>query len=131
MSMELKNPFHLFLLFLFLANLSSPLCSLASSDSQQQRDFRKWISWNMETYYRMNQSTAAVKTELFRSRGEPHHDLDDKLSIAETNSITLSVNQEGTADFRTIGEALNSIRLPNTHRVIICIQPGVYRYVIP
>lgn len=77
----------------------------------------------METYYRMNQSTGAVKTELL------HHDLDENLSIAETNSITLSVNQEGTADFRTIGEALNSIPVPNTRRVIICIQPGVYRYV--
>lgn len=84
----------------------------------------------METYHRnqlITAAAAAVKSELFLSRGGEPHDLDDRLSIAETSSITFSVNQEGTGDFRTIGEALNSIPLPNTRRVIIFINPGVYR----
>lgn len=55
--------------------------------------------------------------------------LNDSLCNAEMNKVTISVNQIGTADFKTITEAIASIPLHNTRRVIINIGPGVYRYV--
>ena len=43
------------------------------------------------------------------------------------NKLRISVALDGTADFATINQALKSIPLPNTRRVILTIKPGVYR----
>ncbi|WJX24268.1 pectinesterase [Trifolium repens] len=53
--------------------------------------------------------------------------LDLMLREAETNRLNISVSQSGDADFKTITEAINSIRKPNSRRVIISIAPGLYR----
>lgn len=68
----------------------------------------------------------SFKTESFGVQAAKAR-LEEKLKIAEASSITLSVGQDGGSDFRSIGEALNSIQLPNTRRVILNIQPGIYR----
>lgn len=66
----------------------------------------------------LDQSKAQVST----TKG-----LDVKLENAEMNKTRIVVNQNGTGDYRTITEALNTIPLHNTRRVIIEIRPGVYR----
>jgi len=52
---------------------------------------------------------------------------DLKLRQAESNKVIITVSQDGSADFKTISEALNSIPPRNTMRVIVSISPGVYR----
>ncbi|KAL1067638.1 hypothetical protein V6Z11_D12G142800 [Gossypium hirsutum] len=39
----------------------------------------------------------------------------------------INVSRDGSGDFKTINEALNSIPLRNTRRVILVIKPGIYR----
>ena len=56
--------------------------------------------------------------------------LDIKLRKAEMNKVTVTVSQDGSADYTTISDAINSIPLHNTRRVILVIKPGVYRYAI-
>jgi pectinesterase len=50
------------------------------------------------------------------------------LREAERNRLNISVSPSGDADFKTIAEAINSIRTPNSKRVVISIAPGLYRY---
>ena len=66
---------------------------------------------------------------LNQSPGTGGRVLDDKLRMAEINKVRINVSQNGTGDFRTIKEALNSIPLRNTRRVILVIKPGIYRYI--
>ncbi|KAK4406903.1 putative pectinesterase 53 [Sesamum angolense] len=47
--------------------------------------------------------------------------------MAEMNRMEISVGQDGTADFNTITEAINTIPLYNNRRVLIRINSGVYR----
>lgn len=54
--------------------------------------------------------------------------LDPKLKKAESNKVRLKVSQDGSAQFKSITEALNSIQPYNIRRVIISIAPGYYRY---
>ncbi|KAF7121030.1 hypothetical protein RHSIM_Rhsim13G0002200 [Rhododendron simsii] len=53
---------------------------------------------------------------------------DLKLRNAEMNKVRINVSQvDGTGDFKSIKEALDSILLHSTKRVILTIKPGVYR----
>ncbi|KAM7490709.1 hypothetical protein LguiA_033630 [Lonicera macranthoides] len=53
--------------------------------------------------------------------------LDSALRKAEQKKLRISVSQDGTSNFKTITEAINSIPLYNNRRVILEIKPGVYR----
>ncbi|KAL0436013.1 UNVERIFIED_CONTAM: putative pectinesterase 53 [Sesamum radiatum] len=47
--------------------------------------------------------------------------------MADLNRMEIRVSQDGTADFNTITEAINTIPLYNNRRVLIRINSGVYR----
>ena len=51
----------------------------------------------------------------------------DNSSPAPTTPRVIVVDRNGSSDFTTIQEAVNSIPLSNAQRVIIKIRPGVYR----
>ncbi|KAG9443708.1 hypothetical protein H6P81_015048 [Aristolochia fimbriata] len=53
--------------------------------------------------------------------------LDPKLRIAETHRIVITVSKDGTGDFGTITDAVNSIPHGNSRRTVIKIGRGVYR----
>lgn len=125
--MALKN--HIYLLLL-LSTISSCL-KLSSSVLDAETDYNKWVSWNIDHHRRKaileakptTQPSAGISTGGKAS-------LDDKLRKAEMHNVSITVNQNGTGDFKTITEALKSIPPYNTRRVIIAIKPGVYRYVV-
>lgn len=71
-----------------------------------------------------------VESIVERTSAGGRNVLDVKLRLAEINKVIVSVCQNGTGDFMTIREALNTIPLNNTRRVVLMIKPGVYRYVI-
>lgn len=108
--------------------------TLASStwSSAKEINYNKWISWNIKNYQQKAtlKGTESIVLEA-RGRGAARKVglPDAKLSKAEMNKVSLSVSQNGSGDFKTIGDALNSIPLPNTRRVILLIKPGVYRYI--
>ncbi|KAI3735081.1 hypothetical protein L6452_14569 [Arctium lappa] len=52
--------------------------------------------------------------------------LDPALEAAEANPRVIRVIKDGGGDFRTINEAVRTIPLKNTQRVIVFIGPGVY-----
>jgi pectinesterase len=90
-------------------------------------DYNNWISWNIQNYRQKATLKAKSKVE---APGTSRKGLDVKQWKAEMNKVRISVSQNGTSDFKTIREALNSIPLYNTRRVILVISPGVYRYFI-
>lgn len=93
-----------------------------------QTDYRKWVSWNVENY---RKKTALQPQSINETpSGGGGKALDIKLSKAEMNKVTMTVSQDGTADYTTISDALHTIPLYNTRRVILVINPGVYRYAI-
>ncbi|KAJ9171692.1 hypothetical protein P3X46_015020 [Hevea brasiliensis] len=86
------------------------------------------VSWNIDNHRRR----AILEA---KSIVQPHAgistsgkvNLDDKLRKAEMHNVSITVNQNGTGDFKTIVKALKSIPPHNTRRFIIVIKPGVYR----
>ncbi|KAH9786912.1 Pectinesterase [Citrus sinensis] len=91
----------------------------------KETDFNKWVSWNVQNH----QKKALWQAESVSQQvpGAGGRVLDDKLWKAETNKVRITVCQNGTGDFKTIREAINSIPPYNTRRVILEIKPGVYR----
>ncbi|KAM6558822.1 hypothetical protein CsatA_028061 [Cannabis sativa] len=114
---------------------SSP--SKWSSKQREAADYDKWLSWNLENYRTQTTMVSELRSSRNRSGGsggarESTKEgvsgvVDEALKKAEMNKMNISVGQDGTADFTTITEALNSIPPPNTRRVILTIKPGVYR----
>jgi len=94
-----------------------------SCRSEMESDFDKWISWNVKNYQRKT-----ILEKRYRNVSGNGQGLDPKLKKAESNKIRLTVSQDGSAQFKSIIDALNSIQLNNTRRVIISIAPGYYRY---
>ncbi|WCJ22360.1 Pectin lyase-like superfamily protein [Euphorbia peplus] len=119
--MASSSKYHNFLFFflvIFLIHLNS-LITLSASNSDKETEYKKWVSWNINHHHRRtSRSTLEVSKPNI---------LDDKLRRAEMNNFTITVNQNGTANFTTIGEAINSLPPHNSRRVIIDIKPGVYR----
>ncbi|KAF5206511.1 Pectinesterase qrt1 [Thalictrum thalictroides] len=103
-------------LLLFILSLST----LISLSSQGEREYQKWLSWNVENY-----KTKVIFEAQAVATGR--NDFDAKLKKAELHKVRISVSPDGSSDFKTIQEAINSIPLNNTTRVILQIQPGVYR----
>ncbi|GAB4830618.1 hypothetical protein Ancab_020384 [Ancistrocladus abbreviatus] len=113
---------HLLQLILFFLSLSTfSLEALSWTwSSPLEEDYQTWLVWNAENHQR--------RTLLGESKKNTStHVVDDKLWNAERNQIMVSVNQNGSGDYRTIRDALNSIPLHNTRRVLLDIKPGVYR----
>ncbi|CAN8256938.1 unnamed protein product [Cochlearia groenlandica] len=52
--------------------------------------------------------------------------LDPDLEAAEASPRIVTVNKDGSGDFKTINDAVKSVPTGNTKRVIIKIAPGVY-----
>ncbi|KAJ8772420.1 hypothetical protein K2173_027597 [Erythroxylum novogranatense] len=53
--------------------------------------------------------------------------LNDTLQAAEATPKIVKVRQDGSGEFKTVMEAVNSVPPGNTQRVIIDIGPGVYK----
>lgn len=121
----LSHHLQLTLLFLFLFNVT---LAYSSWRFEKNVDYNNWISWNIKNY----QQKTILKAEsiVHAPRAAGRKALDLKLRKAEMNKVTMSVSQNGTGDFKTIREALNSIPLYNSRRLILVIKPGVYRYAI-
>lgn len=122
--MASESYFKFILFLLSLSNFSLKCCSLWNVD--KERDFNRWVSWNVQNH----QKKALWQAESISQQvpGAGGRVLDDKLWKAEMNKVRISVCQNGTGDFKTIREAINSIPPYNTKRVILEIKPGVYRY---
>lgn len=116
------------LLLLFVFNLFLQSYSLKTDE----RDYKNWVSWNLQDFKKklagMEAQTSAAKLGGFGGIGGVV--LDDKLRKAEMNKVRIIVSQDATGDFMSIGEALHSIPKPNNKRVILVINPGVYRYIL-
>ncbi|XP_057782274.1 probable pectinesterase 53 [Salvia miltiorrhiza] len=97
----------------FTINLFFLLCPIIVR-SDAHADLDAWVSWHVRRH--KQQKSVAVTQEL--------NDLRWK---AESNRMEVSVSQDGSADFITINDALNTIPLHNTRRVVIRINSGLYR----
>ncbi|GAU38057.1 hypothetical protein TSUD_146140 [Trifolium subterraneum] len=75
----------------------------------------------------LNSSLENVSQSLVSKEEMQRESLDLKLTQAESNKLNISVNPNGSGDFKTITEAINSIPAPNSRRVVIFIAPGLYR----
>ncbi|XP_045791215.1 probable pectinesterase 53 [Trifolium pratense] len=64
---------------------------------------------------------------IFGTGPDIEQSLDWKLRQAENDKVTINVNPNGSGDFMTITEAINSIPAPNSRRVVVFIAPGLYR----
>lgn len=120
----MASNFYYFHLILFLIPLCNFCLKSYSQDVDRASDYDKWLSWNVQNHHR---KTLVQAESITQAPGGGGRALDGKLSKAETNKVKISVCQNGTGDFRTIKEAINSIPLNNTRRVILQIKPGVYR----
>ncbi|KAF6139757.1 hypothetical protein GIB67_024034, partial [Kingdonia uniflora] len=96
------------------------LSTFPSESFSRSDDFDKWVSWNVENH--------RIKSFVLRAEKVTNVKVFDiKLRKAELNKLRMSVSEDGSGDFRTIREAIDSIPLKNSKRVIIEIKPGVYR----
>lgn len=85
----------------------------------------KWISWNVQNYKR----TAALQPNSDSGvLGSGPRAIDMKLAKAEAAPVRYIVSQNGSGDYKSIREAIDSIPLHNTRRVILEIRTGIYRY---
>ncbi|GMY36755.1 probable pectinesterase 53 [Fagus crenata] len=108
------------LLLLYLFNVITLVYS--SRSSEKDMDYNNWISWNIQNYRQKATLKAESKVE---APGTGRKGLDVKLWKAEMNKVRISVSQNGTSDFKTIREALNSIPLYNTRRVILVTREKI------
>lgn len=112
----------LFLLFLSITSCFNIVCS---ETLNRDTDFNRWISWHIENYKKKSlnlKKSESISQELSSTA-------DWRLRMAEINRMEISVSQDGSGDFMTISEAVNSIPLFNTRRILVHINSGVYRYV--
>ncbi|XVF32934.1 hypothetical protein REPUB_Repub17cG0125600 [Reevesia pubescens] len=116
----------LILFLLFLCNYS--LKATTSSNPGSETEYDKWLSWNVRNYRSKRALWQADESIIDQAPGAAGgRVLDDKLRIAEMKKVRINVSKDGSGDFRTIKEALNSIPLRNTRRVILVINPGIYK----
>ncbi|CAK9145251.1 unnamed protein product [Ilex paraguariensis] len=116
------------LVFVFpLSSLSLTFCSPRLEVERNINEYQKWVRWNVKNYQMKKTSLEAESIIRQAAGGTSMKHLDAKLSFAEMNKVTIRVSQDGSGDFKTIGEAIDSIPLFNTRRVILEIKLGVYR----
>lgn len=119
--MASNTPSHLFFLIVFLTTL--PLQSLSSD---LDRDYQKWVSWNVENYRKKILTDPKAK---IRSPNGGWKALDAELRKPEEEMVRVSVRQDGLGNYTSITAALDSIPRQNRRRVVMEISPGLYRYV--
>ncbi|KMT10039.1 hypothetical protein BVRB_5g122510 [Beta vulgaris subsp. vulgaris] len=117
---------HILLPFIPLFFISLHHISLWSLATDPQQEYESWLNWNVQNHRQRRPHTLPQPNTAATPAG-PSKDLDVKLKNAETNKVRLTVNQNGTGDYRTITEAIDNIPLRNTRRVILDISPGIYR----
>ncbi|OMP12117.1 Pectinesterase, catalytic [Corchorus olitorius] len=110
------------IIIIFLLSFCNFSFTTSTNQASDETDYDKWISWNVR-----NHKTKQALSWQKQSVNGAGSVLDDKLRIAEMNKMKITVSQDGSGDFRTIKEAVNSIPLRNTRRVILMIKPGIYR----
>ena len=132
----MASKIHHLQLILFLVSLVEVVVLVQSRSSsiwssKREKGYDNWLSWNLENYRKKsNLATELIgKSSGVGSAKDTVNALDEVLRKAEMNKVNISVSQDGTANFTTITEALNSIPPRNTRRVILTIRPGVYRYI--
>ncbi|XP_072976134.1 probable pectinesterase 53 [Typha angustifolia] len=112
-------------LFLLSSTLLLALTSFCSSLEEGDIDFKRWVSWNVQNHKRsyalhMNSYSGELAGGGLRT-------LDVKLAKAEAAAVRYIVCQDGSGNYTSIREAVDSIPLHNTRRVILEIRPGIYR----
>ncbi|KAF8394713.1 hypothetical protein HHK36_020930 [Tetracentron sinense] len=110
---------------LFFLSLSGLTLQSLSWSPEREREYQKWVSWNVENYQKKTLLRAEAVTDL---PAVGRKVLDPKLQKAEMNKVRMSVSHDGSGDYMSIKEALDSIPLYNTRRVVLEIKSGVYRY---
>ncbi|XP_057461298.1 probable pectinesterase 53 [Actinidia eriantha] len=109
-----KLHFQCLLSLLVLSNLIFICFSL---NLEREADYEKWISWHVNNSLKKMKQVEEGGSKI----------VDANLRNAEMNKTRISVSQDGTGDFKSIKEAIDSIPLHNTRRVILFIKPGQYR----
>lgn len=66
--------------------------------------------------------TSQLKDDLHH-----HRKMDHKLAMAEENRVWIKVAQDGSGNFTSLRDALDSVEEKNKRRIIIQIAPGIYR----
>ncbi|KAI3938283.1 hypothetical protein MKW92_048178 [Papaver armeniacum] len=129
-----STPIHISIFLLSLCILSLSSLSWSSSDSNLERqidDYEKWVSWNVENHRKKTSTTWETKqgmvTAGHRKRSSRRSVVDSKLRRADLRTVRMCVSQDGSCDFTSIREAIDSIPLNNTRRTILDIKPGLYR----
>ncbi|KAG8389595.1 hypothetical protein BUALT_Bualt02G0245400 [Buddleja alternifolia] len=112
--------FHIQLIFFFFL-LSTPSFNICSADST---DFHRWVTWNVENYKKKSLNLKKSDSLISRKMSSA---VDLKLRMAEIDRMEIRVSQDGSGDFKTIREAIDTIPLYNNRRVLLHINSGVYR----
>ncbi|XP_031406814.1 probable pectinesterase 49 isoform X5 [Punica granatum] len=122
------------LIFFLLISLLGTSSSASSSTSSHRLltperanadRFKQWLAWNVKNH----RQKSALRSELAAAQLAPNTTwgaLDWQLRKAEENTVEVTVSQDGTGDYKSVKEALDTIPLFNTRRVIVKIKPGVY-----
>ncbi|KAL2935022.1 putative pectinesterase 53 [Bienertia sinuspersici] len=114
---------HLFtLLFLSLNHI------ISWSNATPQQEYDKWLMWNVQNHHsRRLKHTRPPNSAVLGGATPTKAVLDIRLVEAEINKERLVVNQNGRGDYETITEAIDNVPIHNTKRIILEINPGVYR----
>lgn len=115
----------LFLLFLVSLSLL-PLDSFSLSSTYEQ-EYHKWVSWHGERYRQKLLFDSMEVTSQLKDDLHHHRKLDHKLAMAEENRVWIKVAQDGSGNFTSLRDALDSVEEKNKRRIIIQIAPGIYR----
>ncbi|KAI3449364.1 hypothetical protein Pfo_006029 [Paulownia fortunei] len=115
--------FHVQMIILFFLFLSTPSFNICSANLTRDTDFNRWISWQVEN--NKKKSLDLKKDESISQMVSSTADW--RLRMAEINRMEISVSQDGSGDFKTIREAIDSIPFYNTRRILLHINSGVYR----
>ncbi|KAI3859529.1 hypothetical protein MKX03_008289 [Papaver bracteatum] len=128
-----STPIHVSIFLLSLCILSLSSLSWSSSESNLERqndDYEKWVSWNVENHRKKTSTTWETKQGMVTAghrKRSSRSVVDSKLRRADLRTVRMCVSQDGSCDFTSIRDAIDSIPLNNTRRTILDIKPGLYR----
>ncbi|XP_074267620.1 putative pectinesterase 53 isoform X1 [Silene latifolia] len=94
---------------------------LQISSATNELTYEEWLHWNVKNQHRRSRVT------LEQVEGVTTKVLDVRLENAESNPTRLIINQDGSGDYTSIAQALNTIPPNNTRRFLLHIAPGLYR----
>uniref|UniRef100_A0A803LEZ6 pectinesterase n=1 Tax=Chenopodium quinoa TaxID=63459 RepID=A0A803LEZ6_CHEQI len=118
---------HIFPLFpLFILSLLRHII-IARGDATSLQEYETWLLWNVQNHHLRRLTLANPQPNDAGASGAPTKTLDVRLENAEINKVRWTINLNGTGDYKTITEAIDSVPIRNTRRLILHIMPGVYR----